>query len=195
MHCLNTNSIEVDASPLNVSRRQFLGALAAVPLLAFADRPAIANDAFWAQPRTLDLYRPALKKRVQAVYWHQGRVAPGYAEICQVLKDHRADVAAPMDLRLLDLLCAMQAWVRYYGYRDPLQVNSGYRTVHNNARLEGAARHSMHTKAKAADIVFPGLPTSYVGKLATHYAGGGVGFYQDRGFIHVDTGRRRFWKG
>ena len=161
--------------------------------------PSFMNEAkgqenFWNKPRSLDIYRPVLKKRVNAVYWHNGQIyMPGYREICEALKDQRANVAAAMDPRLLDLLCAMQAWVRYYGFNDPIQINSGYRTEASNSKIEGAARHSMHIRAQAVDCVFPGLPTSYVGQLAHRYQAGGVGFYLDKDFIHVDTGRQRVW--
>lgn len=192
---MNTNLIDTSAAP-SLSRRAFLGGLAAAPLAGLwtPDAQAKPVDAFWSQPRVLDLYRPALKKRVRQVYWHNNQVnMAGYREICELLKDQRAGVAVAMDVRLLDLLCAMQAWVAYYGFKDPIQINSGYRTQQTNSRLEGAAKNSMHLQGKAADIVFPGLPTSYIGKLAGHYAGGGVGFYYSSGFVHVDTGRQRSW--
>jgi len=179
-----------------ISRRGFLGGLIAAPLagLWVPGAQAQPTEAFWSQPRVLDIYRPALRKRVRTVYWYNNQVhLPGYREICEVLKDQRAGVTFPMDVRLLDLLCAMQAWVAYYGFKEPIQINSGYRTAQTNNRLEGAAKNSMHLQGKAADVVFPGLPTSYVGKLASHYAGGGVGFYYSSGFIHVDTGRQRSW--
>ncbi len=179
-----------------LSRRAFLGGLIAAPLATLwtPDAQAQPVESFWNQPRVLDLYRPALRKRVRTVYWHNNQVhMPGYRELCELLKDQRAGVAYAIDIRLLDLLCAMQAWVAYYGFKDPIQVNSGYRTLQTNSRLEGAAKNSMHLQGKAADVVFPGLPTSYIGKLASHYAGGGVGFYYSSGFVHVDTGRRRFW--
>lgn len=185
-----------EAAP-NPGRRALLAGLLAAPIVGLAPAPAAAQamERFWAQPRVLDIYRPILRKRVKTVYWQNGQVhMPGYHALCHALKDHRADVAFAMDLRLLDLLCAMQAWVAYYGFKDPIQINSGYRTARSNSQLEGAARNSMHLHGRAVDLVFPGLPTAYVGKLAAHYAGGGVGFYFDKGFIHVDTGRRRFWR-
>jgi uncharacterized protein YcbK (DUF882 family) len=72
-------------------------------------------------------------------------------------------------------------------------IHSGYRTEQTNRNLEGAARRSQHLLGRAADITLPGLPATYVGRLAAHYAAGGVGFYPSRDFIHVDTGQRRFW--
>lgn len=181
--------------PQSPSRRNLLMGLAALPVLSMAG-PLGASEQFWNQPRKLHLYRPALKKTLNVVYWHAGRVyTPGYRQLCLLLKDHRQDEAVSIDPRLFDLLCAMQAWVGYYGYKDPIQVNSGYRTARTNNRLEGAARNSMHLYGKAADIVFPGLPASYINQLAQRYAGGGVGFYPSSGFVHVDTGRQRVWRG
>lgn len=187
-----------------ISRRGFLKGAASLGLgiagssligNALAQSRPLVQEAFWFKPRVLKLYRPVLRKSVNAVYFQNNQVyMPGYIEICNALKDHRANKAVAMDIQLLNLLCAMQAWLGHYGYHEPIQVNSGYRTESSNSRLEGAARNSMHIQAKAVDIVFPGLPVSYIGQLAKHYQGGGVGFYFSSGFVHVDTGRIRTWR-
>lgn len=189
--------------PPSPGRRRFLGTLAAASALTLLpEKPAAASPvamtagtaAFWAQPRRLDLIRAANGERFTGCYWHNGAVEPaGYAAACRLLRDVRADVAVAMSPRLLDLLCAIQAWVRPYGYTEPMRIYSGYRTPETNAHLEGAARQSMHLRGQAADIVMPGLPTAYLGQLAARYAAGGVGFYFTKDFIHVDTGRIRFW--
>lgn len=191
---MSTSSTDQELAP-DPARRRLLAGLAAMPALALAGwaGPGLGAS-FWELPRQLHLYRPALGKTLKVVYWRDGRLDPrGYRQVCELMKDHRQDAAYAMDPRLLDLLCAMQAWVAYYGFHDPIQVNSGYRTRKTNSGLEGAARNSMHLYGKAADIVFPGLPTKYVGQLAQRYAGGGVGFYYSSGFVHVDTGRLRTW--
>lgn len=180
----------------DLGRRRLLKGLALAPLavLCLPDALAAPVEPFWSQPRVLDLYRPALNRRVRTVYWANNQLQPqGYRELCELLKDQRAGQAVAMDPRLLDLLCAMQAWVGAYGFKEPIHINSGYRSPQTNSRLEGAAKNSMHLHGKAADIVFPGLPAHYVGQLAARYAGGGVGFYLAKDFIHVDTGRQRFW--
>lgn len=189
----------LNATSTGMTRRQFLAGLGAGAALATASSllpvPAMASG-FWEQPRKLSMYRQETGERIKdVVYWKNGKVNPvGYAQVCRILRDVKANQTVQMSPRLLDLLCAIQAWVAQYGYTD-MQINSGFRSAKTNASLENAARNSMHMYSCAADIVLPGLSTAYVGKLAQRYAGGGVGFYPDRGFIHVDTGRVRTWRG
>lgn len=154
-----------------------------------------ADDAFWAAPRHLDIIRPQTGEHFSGIYWRDHGVdRTGYVAVCVLMRDVVANKLAYIDPRLLDLLCAIQAWVRFHGFgQQPMEIHSGYRTEHTNRHLEGAARRSQHLLGRAADITLPGLPVAYVGRLAAHYAAGGVGFYPTRDFIHVDTGSRRFW--
>ena len=152
------------------------------------------NQDFWSAPRVLNIKRYQNKEALHIAYYRNNALdIDGYNKICWLMRDLRANQYAQIDIRLLDLLCAMQAWVAYYGFTKPFQISSGYRTVASNSKLEGAARNSMHLKGKAVDLIIPELPVSYLGKLAQHYSAGGVGFYPDRGFVHVDTGSIRSW--
>lgn len=161
---------------------------------AYADPETAA--AFWARPRILNLYRPATGEHRVLCYWRDGQLdVPGYTAVCRMLRDTHADLAATMDIRLLNLLRGMTGWLEAaYGLREPYQVNSGYRTVTTNAMTEGAARNSYHMKGMAVDGLMPGLPVAYTGRLFAAFGGGGVGFYINRhNFIHADVGRVRFW--
>lgn len=162
---------------------------------ALAQNNTITSDNFfWKQPRLLTLYRTANKESIDICYWENGSLnLAGYTQACWLLRDVQANQWTYMDPRLLDLLCAIQAWVRQYGYHEPLHIHSGFRTPYTNLNTEGAAKNSMHLQAKAVDFTMPGLSWEYVGKLAAHYAAGGVGFYPSAHFIHVDTGRLRYW--
>jgi len=157
-----------------------------------------ANEAaaFWAQPRVLNLFRPATGEHRKVCYWRDGQLdMQGYREACHLMRDVRAGETVAMDLRLLNLIRGQQGWLyAAYGYVDPYHVNSGYRGLKTNSSTEGAARDSLHTKAMASDGTYPGLPIEYQGKLTAAFAGGGVGFYINRQkFIHQDVGRVRFW--
>lgn len=149
---------------------------------------------FWDKPRVIRLKRWQNSEEVNAVYWRNGKLdIDGYRQICWLFRDLSVNQWVRIDVRLLDLLCAMQSWVGYYGFNKPFLLSSGYRTPGYNNSLEGAAKNSMHIHGRAADLIFPDLPVSYIGKLAEHYSAGGVGFYPSRGFTHIDTGRIRTW--
>lgn len=180
---------------VDVSRRRLLLGAAAASLCALAPPGLAGTASFWDYPRRLSLHRVATGESASLVYFHAGRLhEAGYRQACHLLRDVRGKQTVAMDPRLLDLLCAIQSWVGAHGYRQPMQILSGYRSPKTNANTEGAARNSMHVQGKAADFRIPGLPVSYLGELAKRYSGGGVGFYYNSNFVHVDTGRVRSWK-
>ena len=77
------------------------------------------------------------------------------------------------------------------------QVISGYRSPETNAKLsatrQGIAKHSLHMEARAMDVRLPGIATARLRDAAIAMARGGVGYYRELDFIHVDTGRVRRW--
>lgn len=153
-------------------------------------------EPFWLQPRRLHLSRPSSNEYFNEVYWENGKLnLDGYTKLCWLLRDVTYKEAVWIDPRVLDILLAIQAWVSAYGYNKPIQINSGYRTVKHNSKLEGAAKNSEHIKGKAIDFVVPDLPTKYISALAAHYRGGGVGFYPNKKFTHIDSGKIRTWVG
>jgi uncharacterized protein YcbK (DUF882 family) len=58
---------------------------------------------------------------------------------------------------------------------------------------EGVAQHSLHLEGRAIDVRLAGRPTEELARLARRLGRGGVGFYPASDFVHVDTGRTRFW--
>lgn len=75
----------------------------------------------------------------------------------------------------------------------PLIVNSGYRCPTHNGRVGGASK-SMHLWGRAFDINtrdWTELERYELVALAGANGFAGFGFYRD--FIHIDTGRQRFW--
>jgi uncharacterized protein YcbK (DUF882 family) len=57
----------------------------------------------------------------------------------------------------------------------------------------GVASGSLHTVGKAIDIRLPGVKLDHLRSAARSLKLGGVGFYPASNFVHVDTGRVRFW--
>ncbi|KAF1702927.1 YcbK family protein [Pseudoxanthomonas kaohsiungensis] len=157
---------------------------------------AAQAEAFWAQPRVVNLTRAATGEHRRVCFWRDGAVVPGgYREVCHVLRDVRGQQATAMDLRLLNMLFGMQSWLyAVHGFDEPYLVTSGYRSEHTNANTEGAAKNSLHVKGMAVDGRYANLPAEFVGKFLASYRAGGVGFYLDRrNFIHTDVGKVRFW--
>ncbi|MNS95832.1 Peptidase M15 [compost metagenome] len=100
-----------------------------------------------------------------------------------------------IDPQLFDLLFQVR---RELGTSEPFQVISGYRSPATNSRLRnsrggGVARHSLHMDGKAIDIRVAGVPLGDLRDAAKTLKGGGVGFYQGEQFVHLDTGRVRYW--
>ena len=152
--------------------------------------------AFWAQPRTLNLYRKQTGEHRVVCYWRDDQLnMRGFQEACHMLRDVQANQTVAMDIRLLNLLRGQQGWLEAaYGFRSPYQINSGFRSVHTNDITEGAKKNSLHTKAMASDGKYVDLPIEYQGQLMAAFRSGGVGFYIDsRKFIHTDVGGVRFW--
>ena len=187
------------ASPRPASRRGFLkrlavaGALGAVGTRALAALPGPVTTP--APVRELGFLNLHTGERLRVPYWENGRyLQDALAEINHVLRDHRANAVHAIDTRLLDLLARLQATV---GNSRAFEVISGYRAPSSNemlrARSSGVAQGSLHLQGKAIDIRLPGSDLLHLHKAAVGLKGGGVGLYRSSNFIHVDTGRVRYW--
>ena len=164
-----------------------------------ANRPGRGPDIpNWPRPgetRQIWLKRPQSGEEVVARYYANGQLDMGeYLKVCRIMRDVRGGVAAYIDVEVLDLVFAMQKWLVSWGIDKPIIVQSGYRSPATNNNTEGAAKNSLHLQGQALDIRMPGVPVAYLGRLASIFGVGGVGFYVSQNFVHTDTGRIRYWK-
>jgi len=94
----------------------------------------------------------------------------------------------------LDLLHRLRTTIEV---NTPFHVISGYRSPESNAKLQaksdGVAKRSLHMDGKAIDIRVPGVDLRNLQKAAKSLQGGGVGFYAESNFVHMDSGRVRYW--
>lgn len=111
------------------------------------------------------------------------------------LRCHFTNQSTRMDPRLIQTLVA--AAVRFDVTR--IDIISGFRSPKYNyiLRKKGreVSRKSHHPKGSAVDFRLPGVSTQRLHSWAKRLRLGGVGRYKRSGFIHVDTGRVRYWDG
>jgi len=146
-------------------------------------------------PRALAIDNVHTGERIRTVYYENGQYIPGaLQEINYFFRDYRANEVKAIDPRLLDLLHTIHQTL---DSSKPFNLISGYRTPATNAMLaarsEGVARHSMHIEGRAADINVPDRQLSILQRVALALQFGGVGYYPQSNFVHVDTGRVRHW--
>jgi uncharacterized protein YcbK (DUF882 family) len=159
-----------------------------VPAVVKAAQPAPAE-------RAIRLYNTHTGESLRSVFWAEGQFIPdALQDINKLLRDHRNNKIAPIDPKLIVLLNEVSD---KFGDTQALHVISGYRSPESNAKLAtrsgGVARHSMHMDGKAIDIRIPGKNLAQLHKAAMSMRAGGVGYYPDSQFVHMDTGRVRYW--
>ena len=145
--------------------------------------------------RRLTFYNLHTGESSSAVYWQGGRyLADGLAEIDYALRDFRTGDVHPIDPYLLDLVHMLRVKMTYDG---PVHVISGYRSPKTNAMLAErsgkVAKNSYHVKGMAIDLRLPDRRLDEVRATALQLGGGGVGFYPESQFVHMDTGPVRAW--
>ena len=179
-------------SSQDTSRRRLLGLGAAglagllCPARGWAASPV---------PRVLAFRNLHTGEFVRATYWAAGAyLRDGLGQIDRVLRDHRTNLVHRIDRRLLGVLDLVQARL---DTAEPFEVISGYRSPLTNAMLvettSGVAAGSLHVVGMAIDIRVPGRPLGVVRDTAKALRAGGVGYYPDSNFVHLDVGRVRYW--
>ena len=146
----------------------------------------------------LRFYHTHTNERLDIVYRRGETYLPeALAELDHYLRDHRTGEVRHFDPRLFDLLHDLTASLNDSG--GEIDVICGYRTPWSNefrrtrSAHTGVARNSLHMQAEAIDIRLAGIPTSAVRDAALRLQRGGVGYYRDSDFVHVDVGRAHHW--
>ena len=143
-------------------------------------------------------YRTILTENIRleaiSILNRKSREFPLDVTINHILRDHRTGEVGAIATDLLDLLHRLRLRVQT---AQPFHIISGYRSAETNAvlhrRSRGVASQSLHMVGKAIDIRVPGVRTGALKTLAVELAAGGVGYYPQSDFVHVDIGRVRSW--
>jgi uncharacterized protein YcbK (DUF882 family) len=154
--------------------------------------PTPSNQTKW-----LSLHNLHTEEKLEAVYWEGGAYVPDALDaLNKVLRDHRTGEVAPMNIQLFDLLGELN---RKTQTKQAFQVISGYRSPSSNRLLSErsgeVAKRSLHMDGKAMDIYLEDVALDRVRAAALDIKRGGVGYYPDTKFVHVDVGPVRRWQG
>ncbi len=183
-------------------RRAFLGIGAAAAAAALvpsrAQAASRAATGAKAPERVLSFFNTHTGERLKAAYCTGGAYQPdALRDLNYILRDFRANEIKPIDPRVFDLLSELGGTLET---DQPFHIISGYRSPQTNAMLRerggnatGVASHSLHMVGQAIDIRVPGVQLENLRSAARSLKIGGVGFYPDLNFVHVDVGRVRYW--
>lgn len=142
------------------------------------------------------LYHLHTNERINIVYREGDSYLPDAVnKLDHFLRDHRTGDVTNLDPRLFDLLSDLTTAVGHPG--TEIDIVCGYRTPWSNEFLRrttvGVAKHSQHMLGEAIDIRIPGVPTARLRDAALSLHRGGVGYYPQSQFVHVDLGPVRRW--
>ncbi|HTT07699.1 MAG TPA: DUF882 domain-containing protein [Gammaproteobacteria bacterium] len=174
-------------------RRRFLAGLAGALCAPGLFTPSLARAR--EMPRRLAFLHTHTGEKLSIVYAENGSYVPeALTAINHLLRDFRTGEIHAIDLALLDQLTDLTAIL---GANRTYEVICGYRCPATNAMLRenghGVAKASLHMSGRAIDVRLPGVALTMLRDAALSMSAGGVGYYSQSDFVHLDTGRVRRW--
>jgi len=166
---------------------------AALPMLSL---PELAEAATSKNSRLLAFNHTHTGEKLAVVYRVGNQYVPGAIKQLQYLtRDFRTGTKHPMDPKLFDVLWQVSQEVKT---QNPFEIISAYRSPQTNRKLRnrsahsGVAKNSLHLTGKAMDVALADVSLADLRDAATTLKAGGVGYYPGE-FVHIDTGRVRYW--
>jgi uncharacterized protein YcbK (DUF882 family) len=183
----------VESPTRRTALRAGLGLIAAAAMPV----PAFAKVLINHPSRELSFVNLHTGEKLKAEYVHNGAYVPSAIRaISYLMRDHHNNQVRQIDPHLIDVAHMLHGRV---GSKGPIDIVCGYRSPETNAMMHeisaGVAVHSMHIQGKAMDIRIPGTRLGSMRKSALALGLGGVGYYPEDDFLHIDTGPKRAWIG
>lgn len=146
-----------------------------------------------SKPRRLSLRHAHTGETFSGPYRDElGPLPDAMIDLSHLLRDHHQDVRGPLFIETLDFLADV---IDKSGH-PRATILSAYRTKKTNEMLAthifGVAEKSQHIAGRAIDITLDTKLATAAG-LAKKMSRGGVGWYPDNHFIHLDSGPVRNW--
>lgn len=153
------------------------------------------NPAHSIGERTLSFYHTHTGESLEVTFSSGDEyVGTELVKVNVFLSDFRTGDKIEMDPALLDLIYDVRGTL---GSNETYEVISAYRSPKTNEMLRstssGVASNSQHLFGKAIDVRLRGVKTSDLRDAAIELQRGGVGYYKESDFVHMDTGRVRRW--
>src|SRR5919206_1852818 len=173
-----------------MDRRQFLSLIAGTAALPHIVRAVPLPP---PQPHRLNLLNAHTGEKFSGIYRDDNGPIPRVMdELSVFLRDFHTGDKIGIDVDLLDFLSGVMQSVG----QSRATILSAYRTPETNAMLARKgfkpAENSLHLYGRALDVHFgEKLPDAM--KAARAMQRGGVGWYPDSSFMHIDTGPVRNW--
>ncbi|HET8707498.1 MAG TPA: DUF882 domain-containing protein [Pseudomonadales bacterium] len=177
-------------------RRRLLTYIAGAAALPMLSLPELSEAAARKNARLLAFNHTHTGEKLAVVYRVGNNYVPGaITQLQNLSRDFRTGSKHPMDPALFDLLWQVSQDVET---SDPFNIISAYRSPQTNRALRGrskhsgVAEHSLHMTGKAMDVALSDVSLSDLRDAAKDLKLGGVGYYAGE-FVHIDTGRVRYW--
>lgn len=153
--------------------------------------------AFKNETKKLHLYSVNSKKIINIEYFENGKyISEGLNEIYKLMGDRRSGEVAAINKNLIESIYDVQTKLNT---SQPISIISGYRSLESNMKMamehSGVAMDSYHIKGKAVDLCVKGISTGELHGIVSKVHTGGIGYYPSSGFVHMDAGPERAWRG
>ncbi len=214
MNGITCKTAVIEASSTLSSRRRFLKNVAVGSLAVLGASSGVVSATVhhvYARPsavphkpptrprqsiyKELALHNPNTGESLKCVYYEDGRfITDALEAFNHLLRDYHSNTSHPIDPALLDQLHELK---KVLPSSKPFHIISGYRSPDTNAYLRrqsyGVAKNSLHMQGRAIDIRLEGVSSCLIRDAAVALSRGGVGYYPDANFVHLDTGDIRVW--
>jgi uncharacterized protein YcbK (DUF882 family) len=144
----------------------------------------------------LSLYNVHTREKLAVTYRKHGNEYDPEAlkDLNWFLRCNYTNKKIDMDTNVIEYLNIVD---NQFGGDNEIHIISGFRSLEYNSLLreEGrrVAHHSLHMLGKAIDFFIPRVSLKNLRMAALSLQYGGVGYYPQTGFVHIDSGNFRTW--
>ena len=195
---IESRTIRENATGIEATQENTPGGQAGIWLLVLVTLALILSRTMVCAAETqrrLDFYHTHTSESLSIVYYDGKQYIPAALErIDHFLSDFRNGDTHPIAPATLDILFMLRTEL---GGEGTFEIISGYRSPETNTMLrkkgKDVAKRSLHMEGKAIDVRLRGVDSARLRDAAIKLQRGGVGYYRDSDFVHVDNGRVRTW--